>query len=41
MQGSGSVKPSPLSSRESAHGVPDVINLWRPVMVGDVEDGVA
>ena len=40
VRGSGSLKPSPLDSHGSAQGFLDVINLWRPVIVGDVEDEV-
>ena len=36
---SGSVKPSPLGSRQSAQGILEMINLWRPVIV-EVEDEV-
>ena len=38
VRGSGSGKPSPLGSRGSTQGILDVINLWRPVIVGEVED---
>ena len=33
-------KPSPMVSRGSGQDFLDVINRWRPVTVGDVEDGV-
>ena len=40
MRGSGSVKPFPLGSRGSAQEILDVINLWRPMIVGEVEGEV-